>query len=132
MNSEEPLLHFSLAMYVVLAVFYTLLPILGGAKYGNLRPLYRIIGRLKSNPGSTLAVHLGALVVLITLILLSTRFYGALPRWLKLKMHTSGLSVLDAALIMIGLLLQGLESRWIANQSQPPAPAQAGNEPKSE
>jgi hypothetical protein len=59
MSFEEPLQHFSLAMYFLLAVFYTLLPILSGATYGNPRPLYRIIERLKANPVSAIAVHPG-------------------------------------------------------------------------
>lgn len=108
--------HFSLSEFALVAILYTLVPFLSGARYSNLRPALNLIAKLKADPKLVLGIHVGFLCLLFGALWQSAQIYSSLPIWMT-NQNSKRVSVFDLAVVIVVILMAVVEERLILKRS---------------
>src|SRR5215469_6063954 len=102
---QDFLAHFSWNQFALIALLYTLAPILSSARWGRYREINQLMLAVKSSPISAFGIHLVFLGLLLAMFWLPAHHYLALPDWLKrpspLRLSGLDLVILVAFILMV-------------------------------
>ena len=108
--------HFSWSQFAIIALIYTLAPVLSAARWGGYRDINELILAVKASPISAIRVHLVFVGLLLAIFWIPAHYYSVLPDWLKQSLW-SGLKVLDLVILALLIVMVVTEEKLIKSNS---------------
>ena len=108
--------HFSWSQFAIIALIYTLAPILSAARWGKIRDINELMLAVKTSPISAIRVHLVFVGLLLAIFWIPAHYDSVVPDWLK-RSPWSGLTVLDLVILALLIVMVVTEEKLIRSNS---------------
>jgi len=110
------LAHFSWGQFAMVALLYTLAPILSSARWGRYRDINQLMLAVKASPLSAIGIHLVFVCLLLAIFWFPAHYLSRLPDWLKQSIG-SGLTMLDVVILVLFIVMVVTEEKLIRSSS---------------